>query len=74
MFLVYRGSAEERSNLVPLDDPNQVRMDGEVVLAGTLKTLYSGNPEQGMVYRFGAFPRAAAYSAEPRPRQKTPEP
>jgi hypothetical protein len=74
MFLVYRGSAEERSNLVPLDDPNQVRLDGEVVLAGPHKTLYSGNPEQGMVYRFGAFPRAGAYSAKQDQDKKTPGP
>jgi len=74
MFLVYRGSAEDRSNLVPLDDPNQVRLDGEVVLTGPCKILYSGNPEQGMVYRFGAFPRAGAYSAGSGPAHKTPGP
>jgi hypothetical protein len=74
MFLVYRGSAEQRSNLIPLDDPNQVRLDGEVVLAGPCKILYSGNPEQGMVYRFSASPRAAAYPGKPGPAQKMPEP
>jgi hypothetical protein len=73
MFLVYRGTAEERANLVPLDDPDQVRLDGEVVLAGPRRTLYSGNLEQGMVYRFGAFPRAGAYLAKPEPGKNSGE-
>ncbi len=68
MFLVYRGGAEERANLVPLDDPNQVRLDGEVVLAGPRKTLYSGNSEQGTVYRFGAFP-GGSILGQAKPRQ-----
>ena len=66
MLLVYRGSAQNRANLVPFDDPVQLRLNGEVVMAGPRVTLDSGNQEQGMVYRFGAFPRAGAYPPSPR--------